>query len=417
MGSSTLQKLSLVCLISSTVPSSSALATAVSAAQVVGLIRREAATCGGVSGLQQCGSNYPSDFCCPSSTTCLQLNNTASTSVICCPAGQDCKFIQPITCDVGQLNATLHPENQIHAANTTGVTLPPCGGSCCPLGYTCSGGMCAIVSSSTSPSSSPTATAIHTGAAASQTAASTPPIPTTAPSSNPAFPARAVVAGFFPGMLLGALLALAIVWFISKRREAARNRYSGDFGHVAHTVSDPIYDPTYAARTDFLRRGSTSAASQPSPGSTTQMVQPRGVGIGMYSQPNTACTNTPAGGIGSTPGIGGPKTPRVRSLFSKSPKLNGGSGARTRDPYTTPTRTPTASTTRSKGKGRASPVRSDSTETIDVLMPAPSFLQPPSAVGGRGERPLTQGTTFTGLMEEAGFSRRSREGLKAFGGR
>ncbi|OCL02540.1 hypothetical protein AOQ84DRAFT_179922 [Glonium stellatum] len=421
MGSSTLHKLSIICLISATVPSSFALATAVSAARAVGLIPREAA-CGGVSGLQQCGQGFPSDFCCPTSSTCLPLNNTVTASVICCPAGQDCKFIQPITCDASQLNATLHPENQIHAANLNGVQLPTCGSSCCPLGYTCSGGMCTLTSpSSTSSSPSPTAATTNTALpASSQTSASTPPIPT-AGHSNPAFPAKAVVAGFFPGLILGVLLTLATIWLIKKRREYLRNRYSGDFGHVARTVSDPIYDPQYAARTDFLRRGSGSGTSNAhsSPSSTTQMVA-RNNTIMRHNNANmTVDTAQPA---------------RVRSLFSRSPTMTSvpvPAAVRPRDPYATPTRTPTRSSTRTSARGstrthsrphtatttttrstrKSMPVRTDSQETIDVLMPAPSFLQPPP-MPERPERPLTGATTFTALMEHAGFSQEDRERVK-----
>ena len=57
----------------------------------------------------------------------------------------------------------------------------------------------------------------------------------------------------------------------------------------------------------------------------------------------------------------------------------------------------------------SNPDRVDSTETIDVLMPAPnlSFLAPPKAPGMRENRNrLTSDsnqTTFTKLMERAGF--------------
>lgn len=420
MGTLILHKLSIICLISATVPSSSALTTAVSAAQAVGLIRRDT-TCGGVSGLQQCGQSFPSDFCCPSTSKCLQLNNVVTTSVICCPAGQDCKFIQPITCDTSQLNATLHPENQIHAANLAGVTLPQCGSSCCPLGYTCSSGMCTLssASSTSSSSTSPTASTTNTALpASSQTSASIPPIPT-ASHPNPAFPAKAVVAGFFPGIILGVLLTLAVIWLINKRRESQRNRYSGDFGHVARTVSDPIYDPQYAARTDFLRRGSGSAASPSysSPNSTTQMVARNNTLMRYNTNADVA------------------QPPRVLSRFSRSPTVSSvpvPATARTRDPYATPTRTPTAttttattrpstrsttrSTTRSATRStrKSGPERSDSTETIDVLMPAPSFLQAPPMLAENG-RPLTGATTFTTLMEHAGFSKEDREGISRLG--
>ncbi|ORX96063.1 hypothetical protein BCR34DRAFT_464672, partial [Clohesyomyces aquaticus] len=409
-----LSRLSLLYLISATIPTS----------QAMSLLSRQAGTCGGMASLSQCGSNFPSDFCCPKQTTCMNLNSTEAVSVICCPAGADCSFIQPITCDVGQLNATKHPDNQIHMSNTTEIKLPTCGDKCCPLGYTCNGGMCSTASSSPSPSPSSSLSPSATGApSASQTTPSTP-LPTA--QAKQGFDGKSFAAGFFPGIILGALMALGLLWVIKKRRELQNKpRYSGDFGHVSRQISDPIYNPMYANRTDFIRRGSNSA--QPSPNSTTGMVVKNGGKVG-----------TGGGGM----------TPRIKSLFSKSPRLGFSSnfaatgtglpapalppavraGNPHNDPYATPKskRTPrrsnsastrnsgmTTYTTKSQGK-RPITTRSTSTETIDVLMPAPSFLstlEPPKAPGMRENR-LTQDTTFTKLMERAGYEEDSREQVR-----
>ncbi|KAF2176699.1 hypothetical protein K469DRAFT_398637 [Zopfia rhizophila CBS 207.26] len=382
------------------------LALSIPTAYSVDLFPRQASTCGGITGLSQCGSGFPSDFCCPKESKCVPLNSTGVQSVICCPQGADCSFIQPITCDVGQLNATLHPDNQIHISDTKNIKLPSCGSQCCPLGYTCNGGMCSADSAtpSASPPGSPTPTATDP-ASASQTTTSTP-LPTPVPQTG--FSGKSFVAGFFPGMILGAILTLLFLWVIKRRRESQeKNRYSGDFGHVARTISDPIYDPVYAARTDFIRRGSGSA--QNSPNSTTGMVQKE---------------SAQAGGVGGM-------TPRIKSLFSKSPKLGFGNFSSVNspampapppavrvgngDPYTTPTRTPTRTrSTSNKGK-RPLTTRSTSTETIDVLMPAPSFLEPPKAPGMRENR-LTQDTTFTKLMERAGYEEDSRNEVRGWKG-
>jgi hypothetical protein len=48
--------------------------------------------CGGDGSLSQCGTPFPSDFCCPPPTKCLRLDSSA-IAVLCCPAGLDCKFI------------------------------------------------------------------------------------------------------------------------------------------------------------------------------------------------------------------------------------------------------------------------------------------------------------------------------------
>jgi hypothetical protein len=242
------------------------------------------------------------------------------------------------------------------------------------------------------------------------------------------FDGRSFVAGFFPGLVIGALSTLALLWVIKKRRESqAKNRYSGDFGHVARQISDPIYDPQLAARTDFMRRGSRSVAS--SPNSADRIAQ------GMKE------SNTAVHGF----------TPRIKSMWDRTPKLNFGfmgglpanpappavrAGNPYNDPYQTPPPKPkrihSARRTSSRRtsaipphiqsqqqQGRAGILRVDSSETIDVLMPAGTgsgyplnhnndsgFLQPPQAPGMRGANRFTADsghTTFTKLMERAGF--------------
>ncbi|KAF2198153.1 hypothetical protein GQ43DRAFT_443622 [Delitschia confertaspora ATCC 74209] len=405
-----------ICCVTTQFFATSALATPFPTHPFMDLSLRADSTCGAVSGLSQCGANFPSSFCCPAGSTCVPLNSTAAISVICCPKDSDCSHIQPITCDISQFNATLHPDNQIHIANTTQVQLPQCGSKCCPLGYACNGNTCiAQPSTPSSPTSSPTGTPTSStteSPAASQTSSLSSPLPASIHQSS--FPAKAVVAGFFPGMVLGALLTLLLLWVIKKRRESQKPRYSGDFGHVSRSISDPIYDPVYAARTDFIRRPSNAGTSvQPSPNSTTGMVQrDRGAAVGQA--------------VGSGGWMG---SPRVRSLFSKSPKIGFATststpmaapaptfrpGEQTRDPYRTPTRSPVrkSSTRRKTEEKRPEVMRSDSTETIDVLMPAPSFLQIPQARENR----LTQDTTFTKLMERAGYEEDRRDEVRQWKG-
>ncbi|KAI9818028.1 MAG: hypothetical protein M1827_000652 [Pycnora praestabilis] len=166
-------------------------------------------------------------------------------------------MIQPITCDITQQNATAHPQNPIKTTNLT-ATLPTCGSECCPLGYTCQNGNQCVIDPT--PSASTTSS---TSASASIVPTLVPIVTAPANSGNAtveahcdAFPAKAVVAGFFPGMILGALLA-ALAFCLLRRTK--KNRQSGDFGHVSATVSDPIYQPQQTAmRSDFLRRGSAS---------------------------------------------------------------------------------------------------------------------------------------------------------------
>lgn len=401
--STTLPRLSrisvLLLFISSIVPT----------AQSSHMFIRQASTCGGKSSLQQCGAGYPSDFCCPTGTKCINLDSTDVQSVICCPTGSDCGIIQTITCDVSQLNATLHPENQMHLSDTNGVELPTCGSSCCPLGYKCQSNMCfKVTSPSLSPTSaSPTPSATKPGSASQTSSCPVAPIQT-----NSGFNGSSFAAGFFPGILIGALGTIGLMWVIKKRRESqAKERFSGDFGHVARQISDPIYDPQHAARTDFMRRGSRSA--QTSPNSASDLVY------------NDKSNHQPVHGL----------TPRIKTMWDRTPKLNFGFSSglpsnpappppairagNSQDPYTTPRHTPRRKH-RSHGSTRShhrpEPARTGSTETIDVLMPAPSFLEPPKAHGMRENRNTsdTTNTTFTKLMERAGFDDEGRKEVRNY---
>ncbi|KAF9692296.1 hypothetical protein EKO04_009384 [Ascochyta lentis] len=403
----------------------------ITSTQASSLFARQAQTCGGVQGLQQCGSSFPSDFCCPTDSTCMSLNSADVQSVICCPAGADCAFIQPITCDVKQLNATLHPDNQMHLSDTTGIKLPTCGTQCCPLGYTCKSGMCSKDETSPSPTPSATSTPSATRpASSSQTSGCPAPVPV-----KQGFDGKSFAAGLFPGLVIGALGAIALIWLINKRRESeSEKKYSGDFGHVARHISDPIYDPEHAARVDFIRHPSLSTHRSPhSYNSNTGMV---------------------SNGMPSKPTVGTGLTPRIRSMWDRTPKLNFGfnngpglpanpkpahpppavrAGSSDRDPYKTPTFTPKRApsqrrTSRSSRSHRRrepemeqrppAPDRQDSTETIDVLMPAPnlSFLAPPKAPGMRENRATCDSgtTTFTKLMERAGFDDDVNRDVKNF---
>ncbi|KAF2854905.1 hypothetical protein T440DRAFT_362041, partial [Plenodomus tracheiphilus IPT5] len=422
--------------------------SAVASVHASSLFPRQAATCGGNDSLQQCGAAFPSSFCCPKDTTCMSLNSATVQSVICCPTGQDCAFIQTITCDVNQLNATLHPDNQMHLSDTTGVDLPKCSDNkCCPLGYTCNGNMCTKDTTTPSASSSPTlisrpTPSSTTPASASQTSGCPAPAKT---SSQQSFDGRSFAAGLFPGIVIGALSTLALIWLIRKRRESqSKPRYSGDFGHVARQISDPIYDPSLAARTDFMRRGSSSV--QPSPNSTDRIVQ------GMQE----------TRGNNNVHGL----TPRIKSMWDRTPKLNFGFSSTTNnigglpaspapthpynappiragnpknDPYATPAQKPKrihSSPRRTPSSSRRAPTtnpnkpnptqlqqhqqrpdhaRLNSTETIDVLMPAPSFLEPPKFPGATRENRNTSDTTFTKLMERAGFDEQGRGEVRAWG--
>lgn len=306
------------------------------------LHRRDAehnSVCGGDNSLRQCGAQFPSGFCCPESTTCLQLDSSA-IAVLCCPAGLDCGFISPISCDEQAQNATLYPGNQLHSEPT--MPLDQCGDACCPSGATCHNGVCAIstkssasstVPPSTVPTSAPSSSSIHTADAANATSGSSPSAATTqsakalggialsdgaGSTSSDAFSGKSFVAGLFPGVVIGAIIVTLLVWCLDRRRKRHDDDHLEGYSdhksfstadqltslstapHRAmptHTrsISEPISDPRTGHRTDFAR-------GTPSP---PRLVDPLNHNAGSYVATATGPI-TPA------------RTPKVRALFSRS---------------------------------------------------------------------------------------------------
>ncbi|PKX95657.1 uncharacterized protein P174DRAFT_387214 [Aspergillus novofumigatus IBT 16806] len=331
---------------------------------------------------EQCNnSNLPSSFCCPSTSTCVSLDN--GSSAICCPSGQSCAFIEPITCDVSQQNATLHPKAVVKTIRL-GDTLPKCGDSCCPFGYSCqSNSICAM---STSRSTTSTTSTAPTSATASSkvtdTASSTNGVqPTIITASDPAdpsassaasschgpsaamasacpsFPTKAIIAGFFPGAAFGAVLAL-LAMFLMRRR---KNNLPPSVKIAQHTqrtlsgtligISDPIPSEENAYRTDFLLRRSLKRNSE----GARSMLQRTGT--------------------------------RVKSLFGSTPKPSQMASKPPPLPVTPPQQ-----------------ARMPSTESIKVYTPPGTFastgvLKPepyPTIVVGNG-------ASFTEMIDQVGF--------------
>ena len=278
------------------------LRTTIEAAQAVGLMPR-AEVCGGIQGLNQCGNDFPSDFCCEAGTNCFGFNN--NQGVICCPQ-EDCSITNPLSCDPNVWNATANARSNMHLVNSN-VKYQPCGSNtCCPPGYSCSqdGTQCeltnllASISSAASTAKStsiPTPTAV-TGISANSIPTTAPSIPSpatsagstntgAASSSSNQFPIQAVLVGLFPGLVGGCLLAFLFVLCLGRRKKPQRGVEddTSSFGPVAAKVSDPIYVDS-ATRTDFLR----------------------------YNRPS----RSPQASSASSP------ISRVRSLFSKTPSLS-----------------------------------------------------------------------------------------------
>ncbi|KAB8259623.1 hypothetical protein BDV32DRAFT_124172 [Aspergillus pseudonomiae] len=252
------------------------------------------------SSYQKCGAaGLPGSFCCPSSSTCISLDN--ASSAICCPKGQTCTYIEPINCDVQLQNATLHPTNPVKTIRLDDQ-LPKCGNSCCPFGYKCKGNkLCEMdnkISSTTALGENPTSTTTGTSSIVSVSSTVSDVLPTTdqlkpttlspsdansasnspmteanststsVPAACPSFPTQAIIAGFFPGAIFGAVLASAAM-FCWRRRRNGRNNAHGKrpchdsaYNNTPFSISHPIPSEESSYRTDFLLGCSRRSSSR-----------------------------------------------------------------------------------------------------------------------------------------------------------
>ncbi|KAJ5090936.1 hypothetical protein N7532_009620 [Penicillium argentinense] len=311
----------------------------------------------------QCGGDLPSNFCCPSSSTCVIAN---STTAICCPSGSTCDYISPIDCDIQQQNATAHPKSTVKTTRLDGK-LSSCGDSCCPFGYSCGGDrMCIMDKHSTNTTSASTSTGTGTiGATFTPFSSSTADPGNT--SACPSFPSKAVVAGFFPGAIFGAVLALLIGTCIRRRTHKKMQKEDPKFvPHWSHRtstgavmgISSPMASEDASYRTDFLLRPSSANRSSVGARSARSRVSRTGS--------------------------------RVRSLFNAGPKLDMvvPPVPKVPNPVTPPRQ------------------RQPSTESIKVYSPPGAFSQSRKFLGPE-PYPSTiarPDTTFTDLMQVVGFN-------------
>lgn len=274
---STLSKLALVCLASSVVPSASALTVAISAAQALGILEgRQTSTCANSTFSRCADTKLPSTFCCAADSTCISLDS--STSALCCPKDADCSKIQPISCELRFQDISARPDAAIKTTRLED-TLASCGSNtCCPFGYSCDRDSQCVIdkatsstgSSTKSPSASPTSTSAPATTTSPTGIDSTKPAAAGSTPLCPRFPGAAVAVGFFPGMLLGALLAVIAIICLGRHRPHDDRPYSkgSSWSSIKYSnsynrgrtadgtitgISGPI--PTsQGARTDFLRR-------------------------------------------------------------------------------------------------------------------------------------------------------------------
>ena len=195
--------------------------------------------------LQKCPEDIP--FSCPKTSKCTPTTPDKD-SVICCPSGGNCNFIKPVACDVRQQDPSRYPAALLHTKQLD-AKLDKCADKCCPLGYGCENGMCALKeANATSESDKPSATASSKEASAptktpsasqSSEAAATggdKKEPEETSSSPSKFPPGAVVLGIFVGIAIGAAIT-ALVFFLLRRRKQKKTstlkRQSSNFmGHT-----------------------------------------------------------------------------------------------------------------------------------------------------------------------------------------
>ncbi|PYH42671.1 uncharacterized protein BP01DRAFT_346595 [Aspergillus saccharolyticus JOP 1030-1] len=366
------------------------LASTISPTQAVGiLLPRSSDTC--PSDYTQCsGSGLPSTFCCPSTSTCISLDD--GSSAICCPAGQSCDYIEPITCDVQLQNATSHPKNSVHTTRLDD-SLATCGSKCCPFGYTCTGdSLCSLdtstastatasTASTTKTSTSSTSSTISSSSSSSLATAISATDPrvsqcsditnttttATALTNCPKYPTAAVLAGFFPGALLGVTATLlSLLLYRNHRRKhlppsakvAQFTRRSAKGTLIG--ISSPMPSAETACRTDFLLRRTQSRASKATSAAggsrrsrsrsrTRSMIQKTGGRVRSLFNPQNPVTYTystapviPAlprtesirvytpPGVFATTGVlkpdAYPTNPRAMEAFSEESEGAGGSG-------------------------------------------------------------------------------------------
>lgn len=365
----TFLRLTAICFLSTSLPSTLALSATKSAAHIHDLSKRaelfgrQELTCS-LSGYTACNkAGLPGNFCCPSSHTCEPFNS--GQSAICCPPNSNCSTIAPIECDINKQNATAFPSSRLYTTDLSSA-MDTCVGKCCPQGYKCDGVNC-VLDSPAAPTSSTSSSATATSKPNPTTSSTSTPPSTSA--SNTAghsastqaaaaqahcsqFTTAGVLVGFFSGLAVGILLTILIMCCFGHRsykKEKDPYPTTPDFSSsVAATVSDPIYQPhdANAFRSDFLRRESRSNFAN--------------------------------------------RTSRVRSLFSRTPTLK---SMRSREAPV-------------DGIGRSIPIPPRTPDNQrspgSILRKEPSMesiriYSPPN--GGLG-RP---NTTFTDMMADAGF--------------
>jgi hypothetical protein len=209
------------------------------------------------AGLSSC-PNHPDNFCCRPTETCISL--AGGTTVICCPEGNKCDKVQPITCDVSMQDPRKGLDLPVKTTALDG-TLPRCGSNCCPFGYRCKDGECfmdddqslAPTDPKTSQAPGLTTPPSTTAQATATASAGTDPSKKATEGEDPPkpFPTAQVVAGVISGVAVLIGLVLAIMFYRNRKNKAAAAAAAGLKGQA---ISGPTLEMTSLGG-DFLKNG------------------------------------------------------------------------------------------------------------------------------------------------------------------
>lgn len=313
-------------------------------------LQRRNVQCDATQNLTSCPTDIP--FCCPTTTTCLPVTSNNDT-VICCPQGANCVFIQPLNCDITQQNATMYPNNAIHTDNLNAI-LQPCQGGCCPTGYSCQGGtgLCAMDKATSTSSTQTSSASMSATTSSSSSAPIIIPTSTQPPSHAAANSNHSLAIGLSLGILFGVAILAAIVLLCLRRKKrqnksyvdkkSRRNSPSPNFmGSTPQppqpTPSDPYFVGPFQTTTKQHKPGSTSVSSISEPVLMSQYGNPahRTDFLGRRHE-ETLFENKAKPAWSSV--AGSTTTKRERSLTSATPSTTRTATSKSTTPDTTPRR-------------------------------------------------------------------------------
>ena len=246
-------------------------------------------------GRVRCGSSkLPANFCCLPTDTCWGLDN--GSTALCCPKEENCASVgimETVSCDLRLQDLTIYPTSPIMTSKLD-AQLPTCGSQCCPFGSTCNNTSSKCVADV--PSSFIANSTMLQGAPVSTGSPIGSIFDGCSPAKCSSFPGKAILAGFFPGVVGGVLwtlLALYCTRWVARTKTLAKRRDSesstsslssltfrtpqGDVIASNIDISGPMPVPDFSPsfRADFLRQSSNGGPCPSRVGSTMGMLRPK----------------------------------------------------------------------------------------------------------------------------------------------